>query len=154
MFVIEGPTPDYSALVRGINLDGRPVWTTPLIGLPSQPPVPDALGGLIYPFGSSALVRIDGITGQPSWEVSDRNAVFATSGQMAGNADGTVFVLRNSIQTSYDDLIALDAATGQMKFVVNIPQSFDGLTVDGQVGDPERSIHPSDRLPRCQTDRQ
>jgi hypothetical protein len=107
--------------VQAITSDGTMAWTADVSN--AYPVVPDFQGGLVMMTsngGTSSIVKLDGITGQPYPAYSPGGNSFL--GDFAVHPDGTVF----SIQSS--SVVGIDPTTGAQKFSVSLPGEGDGST--------------------------
>jgi len=134
-FVERGPyyenrdTTGLPTVVRAATADGREVWRHALppdttFGgyAPVKQVAPDDRGGVVLAVSSSrpaccyqmneVIRRIDGLTGQVSWEYRHRET-FGRFSEIAIHPDGTVFLVEKLSNADSTDLVAIDGVTGQ-----------------------------------------
>jgi outer membrane protein assembly factor BamB len=145
LFSLESAT-EYgsSVLIRAITLDGSPVWSAQIPQFSGElalaNPMPDSYGGLLLGTGSGTL-DVDGSTGTQDWLYAspDGDASLAA----INPDDGTVYVTEGlGTIGPYElpvagNVAALDGATGQPKFVVDLVPSYVDLEyspVNKQIG--------------------
>jgi hypothetical protein len=117
-------------VIRAVTADGRELWTytlqaDPSLGgyLPVKQVAADDRGGIVIVVSSirsaccyqmnEAIRRIDGATGQVSWEYQHRET-FGRFSEIAIHPDGTVFVVEKLSNANSTDLVAIDGVTGQV----------------------------------------
>ncbi|MGA8872804.1 MAG: SBBP repeat-containing protein, partial [Candidatus Acidiferrales bacterium] len=108
-----------SGAAQALNSDGTVVWTSNALAN-SYSIIPDAAGGVMG-LGSTGLTRLDPATGQQSWQYSPSGSTISSS--VAVHPNGTIFLLQSSSIDPLLSVVAVDGATGDVKFSVPIEDS-------------------------------
>jgi len=123
-----GGTTVLPTVIRAVTADGRELWkytlpNDPTFGgyAPVQQVVPDDRGGVVLVVSSSqpaccytmneVIRRIDGITGEVSWEYWHRET-FGRFSEIALHPNGTVFVVEKLSTANRTELVAIDGLEG------------------------------------------
>ena len=99
-----------SGMISAITADGQTAWTAS-VGDGTRWWVPDFQGGMVGPDSTgSSLLKLDGLTGQPTTLYSAGSGV-----PVIPHPDGTIFLLKG------DSVVGVNS-TGGVKFTVPLPQ--------------------------------
>jgi outer membrane protein assembly factor BamB len=109
---------------------GEPRWSRWVGGRGSSPAV---AGGTVYIGGAQAVYALDAASGQPWWEHHPADGTYF-AGHAPAVADGTVYIAGRNYSRKDGVLLALDAATGAVRWQLRRPRGRNdtSLAVAGQ----------------------